>query len=178
MLARLSAISIAALLACLACASGTSAKKASIYVTQSERFGARPHFSVRPGTLRFRYQPPGSYGDEERAGRGLYPPFRITQLDWLSWRYLPRSVAAARGWLHYDSCKPDCLHGRYVRRRAQVTLDGSENCFIGRHHWTVYSRLTVKPKGMPARRRTIQCTGALRSGRRSTAIPAGVGFWR
>lgn len=148
-------------------------RKAAIYVPQAG------HFSVRPETLRFAYQPPGSYGDEERRGRGLYPPFKLTGLDWRRWHLYPVARAVASGWLYYDSCDPDCLHGRYLRVRARVELDGSGTCFASsRRYWTKFERITVTPRGRPTRKRYIQCTGKLRSGRKSTTIPAGVGFYR
>jgi hypothetical protein len=172
-LKRLSLLAVAGLLASLVWTASVSGEKVSIYVPQAG------HFSARPETLRFAYQPPGSYGEEETSGRGLYPPFKITRLNhWKQWREFPRAEATASGWLYYDSCKPNCLHGRYARVRAHVELDASFICNRGRQFWSTYSRITVKPKGMPSRKRFIQCTGRLRSGRRSTAIPAGVGFNR
>src|SRR5258705_10259530 len=75
-LKRLSLLTVAGLLAGLVWTAAVSGKDASIYVPQASPSGARPHFSVRPKTLRFAYQPPGSYGDEETKGRGLYPPSR------------------------------------------------------------------------------------------------------
>lgn len=172
-LRRLSLLAVAALLGSLTWAAAVSGKDVSVYVPQ------KGHLSARPKTLRFAYQPPGSYGEEERPGRGLYPPFKITKLDrWNQWRRFPRMEATAHGWLYYDSCKPNCLHGRYVRVRTYVRLDGDFLCDRGRQIVSTFARITVKPRGKPARTRFIQCTGRLRSGRRSTAIPAGVGFYR
>jgi hypothetical protein len=154
-------------------ARASAAGKAAIYVPQAGRF------SVRPETLRFAYQPPDSHGDEEPKGRGLYPPFRITGLEWRRWHLYPVARAVASGWLHYDSCEPDCLHGRYLRVRARVELDGSSTCFASAaRNWTKFDRVWVTPRGGPTRKRFIQCTGKVRSGRKSTAIPAGVGFNR
>jgi hypothetical protein len=141
-------------------------------------------FPVRPATLRFAYQPPGSYGDDETSGRPLYPPFSLTGLaHWQSWHVRGgapgrRAEAAAAGTLHYDSCDPNCPQGRYLTVHARVKLTGEFLCERGGNVFATFERVTVTPAGGPARTRFIQCTGHLRSGARSDVIPAGVGFNR
>lgn len=142
-------------------------------------------FPVRPSTLRFSYQPPGSYGDEEPPGRPLYPPFRLTGLGhWREWhRREERQGIPARaisdGWIHYDTCDPNCAHGRYTVAHAHVELNGEFLCITGKDHIIeTFERITVRVEGGPPRTRFVQCTGRLRSGRRSTIIPPGVGFYR
>lgn len=143
---------------------------------------AGQNFPIRPPTLRFSYQPPGSYGEEETSGRPLYPPFSITGLGhWREWhrreeRHGVPARAQADGWIHYDTCDPNCAHGRYAVARAQVELDGEFLCTKGAER--TFERITVRVEGGPPRTRFIQCTGRLRSGKRSTVIPPGVGFYR
>ncbi len=146
---------------------------------------AGQNFPVRPPTLRFGYQPPGSYGDEEPSGRPLYPPFWITGLGhWREWhraeeRHGVPARARADGWIHYDTCDPDCVHGRYAIARAHVELDGESLCTKGpKRIFSTFARITVRVENGPRRTRFIQCTGRLRSGKRSTVIPPGVGFYR
>jgi streptogramin lyase len=143
------------------------------------------NFPIRPPTLRFSYQPPGSYGDEEPPGRPLYPPFWITGLGhWREWhrreeRHGVPARAISDGWIHYDTCDPNCPHGRYAVARAHVELDGEFLCTKGPNRiFETFERITVRVEGGPPRTRFIQCTGRLRSGRRSTIIPPGVGFYR
>ena len=146
---------------------------------------AGQNFPIRPATLRFSYQPPGSYGEEEPSGRPLYPPFWITGLGhWREWhtreeRHGVPARALASGWIHYDTCDPSCLHGRYAVARAQVELDGEFLCTKGpKRIFQTFERITVRVGNGPPRTRFIQCTGRLRSGKRSTIIPPGVGFYR
>jgi virginiamycin B lyase len=142
------------------------------------------NFPVRPPVLRFGYQPPGSYGDDETDGRPVYPPFTLTGLgDWKEWhgneeRNGVPARAIADGFIRYDTCDPNCAHGRYAVARAHVELDGENLCTKGRDRiFETFERLTVRVEGGPPRTRFIQCTGRLRSGKRSQAIPAGVGFY-
>jgi hypothetical protein len=173
-------LSVTALVTALAVLVGPSAGlgDSSIRVPQ-----AHHRLLLQPAALLFRYQPPGSYGDEETHGRPLYPPFRLTGLNWETWRNLGGQPGqSARGyssaWLHYDTCDPNCLHGRYAKVRARVKLDGVNFCEKDGNLVTVFDRITVTPAGGPARTRFIQCTGRVRSGRKSDVIPAGVGFYR
>lgn len=174
MLRRIAPLALAAVL-CLAWSAAGSAYPApgetEIRVPQSGGF------EIRPSTLSFQYQPPGSYGEEETGGRGLYPPFRLTGLQWTEWHEYPNSRAIARGWLHYDSCEPDCLHGHYVKVRAWVKLDAGGLCGPG-SGIPAFQRIAVNPANGPPRRRFIQCTGRVRSGKKADVIPAGVGFYR
>jgi hypothetical protein len=144
---------------------------------------AHGHFAYRPKSLFFRYQPPGSFGEEEAAyGTALYPPIMLTGLGpWAPWTNLS-STSGARavtsGWLHYDTCEPNCLHGRYAKVRARVEVFGEGDCEKDGDLIYAFEELTVTPVGGPSRTRFIECGGKLRSGRKSTVIPAGVGFFR
>jgi streptogramin lyase len=142
------------------------------------------NFPVRPPVLRFAYQPPGSYGDDETNGRPVYPPFTLTGLGhWKEWhkneeRNGVPARAIADGFIHYDTCDPNCAHGRYAVARAHVELDGENLCTKGRDRiFETFERITVRVEGGPPRTRFIQCTGRLRSGKRSQVIPPGVGFY-
>lgn len=179
--AALAATSIACL-AILAALAGSTAAKDVAGPLRVPQAGQR--FLVRPATLRFAYQPPGSYGDDETSGRPLYPAFSLTGLGhWESWHVRggdpgQRAEAVATGTLHYDSCDPNCPQGRYLTVRARVRLDGEFLCDRHGDLITTFERVTVTPAGGPSRTRFIQCTGRLRSGARSDVIPAGVGFNR
>ena len=82
-------------------------------------------FLLRPPTLRFNYQPAGSYGEEEPAGKPLYPPFTLTGLGhWSEWHKREErngvpAEAVTTGLIHYNTCTPNCAHGRQVTAPAQ-----------------------------------------------------------
>jgi streptogramin lyase len=142
------------------------------------------HYRVRPATLRFSYQAAGSYGEEEKSGPPLYPPFTLTGLGhWREWhkreeRHGVPAEAVASGFIHYDTCTPDCARGRQVTAPAQVKLDGEDFCFIsGGRDVQIFDRVTVRVGNGPPRTRFIQCSGRLRPGKRSDVIPPGVGFY-
>jgi hypothetical protein len=82
-------------------------------------FDLSSHFKVRPHALHFAYE-------------ALFPGFDITQIGhWKNWR--PGSQKTwAKGWLHYDTCKPDCAEGCYVRHYARVPLSDSSHLCDGR----------------------------------------------
>ena len=141
-------------------------------------------FLLRPPTLRFNYQPAGSYGEEEPGGKPLYPPFTLTGLGhWTEWHKREErngvpAEAVTTGLIHYNTCTPNCAHGRQVTAPAQVKLDGENFCFIhGDHDVQTFERLTVRVGNGPPRTRFIECNGKLRPGKRSDVIPPGVGFF-
>ena len=108
---------------------------------------------IRDSSQSYKFQPRLIY----LAYHALAPPFKITKLrHWHGWGPEP-GKARARGWLHYDTCKPNCAEGTYRRVRSKVFLYRVHRC----HGRFVYGRITVDPRGLPPHKHRIDCEGYL-----------------
>jgi len=76
----------------------------------------------------------------------------IDHLHWSSWT---ARTAAATGQAHFNTCKPDCVHGRIRTSAATVTLSKPHSC--GRARRPSFSRLTVHARGVSRRPIPISC---------------------
>ena len=91
----------------------------------------------------------------------LFPGFKITAIHWDKWyrEGLGEGTGASgRGWLHYDTCKPDCADGKYRRVRTLVFLGRIHRC----HGRRVYGMVQVFPRHLPpGHPHRIECSGFL-----------------
>jgi hypothetical protein len=117
---------------------------------------AGPRVTVRDSTGKHKYKPTTL----KFAFPALAPPFKITKLRrWKDWTIKGGPTTRAKGWLHYDDCKPNCAEGHYKRRRAGVFLFAPHRC----HGRLVFRAVRVVPLGLPAHTHRIKCSGILRS---------------